>query len=135
MNTAAYVKVKKLGIGRALGAGVFPGGEAEMLERIEITGFEIIGKEVVTKFRINRIPTSTVPTSGTSGNSIITAISTTSFKSDVLTHTITAISDEPASAWTASGSIFSSAPTDANGASTTSLFVSNDTSTAISSVA
>lgn len=35
------MKVKKLGIGGALGKAVFPGGETEMLERIEILSFEL----------------------------------------------------------------------------------------------
>ena len=40
------MKVKKLGIAKSLGstaaelAEIFPGGETEMLDRIEITGFE-----------------------------------------------------------------------------------------------
>ena len=36
------MKVKKLGIGKALGKAVFPGGETEMLERIEILSFELV---------------------------------------------------------------------------------------------
>ena len=57
LSSAVYVKSKKLGIGNALGSNVFPGGEAEMLDQIEITGFEITGETVVTKFKINRVPT------------------------------------------------------------------------------
>ena len=61
LNSAVYVKVKKLGIGKALGLGVFPQGEQDMLDRIEITGFEIdtstTPPSVVTKYKIKQIPT------------------------------------------------------------------------------
>ena len=120
LDSAVYVRIKKLGIGKALGDTVFPNGEREMLERIEIIGFEIVnGNTVKTKFRINRISTSN--TGGTSSSGIKNTISSVSFKADVLTHTIAAITAEPASAWT-DDSLFNSSPTDSQGASDTSLF-------------
>ena len=41
LNTAAYVEAKQLGLGNALGSGVFSGGSSEMKKRIKITGFVI----------------------------------------------------------------------------------------------
>ena len=42
LNSAVYVKVKKLGIARAIGASAFPpGGESDMLDRVEILGFVV----------------------------------------------------------------------------------------------
>ena len=130
LNSAAYVRVKKLGIGNALGAGVFPGGEQEMLNRIEITGFEIIGATVITKYRINRIPTAT--TTGVSSSSAITAtIAAETFNTNLLTHTVAAITNEPADSWTATGSVFTTVPTDSQGSSGSSLFASHNADTAV----
>ena len=89
LNSAVYVKVKKLGIGKALGDSFFSGGEREMLDRIEITGFQIIGTTVVTSYRINRIPASN--TGVTSSVALETRLSSDSFRADVLTHTVAAI--------------------------------------------
>ena len=79
MNSGVYLKVKKLGIAKALGESYFPGGEQEMLDRIEITGFEIVqtaegGTEVITKFKINKIPTSSSTSSSSSGSQSSTVI-------------------------------------------------------------
>ena len=137
LDTAVYVKVKKLGIAKALGGtNVFPLGEQEMLDRIEITGFTIdtstTPPSVVTKFTIKNIDTTT--TGPGSGLSITNAISDAStFATNVLSETATAIANEPATAWTSSDSIFSSAPTDQAGGSApsgTSLFAVNTTVTA-----
>ena len=78
LNTYAYVRVKKLGIGNALAKaspGLFPGGEEEMLNRIEITGFETVpigntGKTtVITKYKILKVPmTSDSGAFGSSGS-------------------------------------------------------------------
>ena len=130
LNSAAYVKVKKLGIGNALGTSVFPGGEQEMLDRIKITGFEIIGQTVITKFEIIRIPTATT-TGPASSTQISSTIAADNFNANVLSNTVTAIANEPQQAWNVTGSIFTSAPTDQSGESTTSLFVSHDGSTAL----
>ena len=49
MTSALYVKLKKLGIGRALqesNPNFFPRGDREILDRIEITGFELVGDPV-----------------------------------------------------------------------------------------
>lgn len=104
---------------------MFPGGEQEMLDRIEITGFEIIGTTVITKFKIKRIPTAST-TGLMSSHGIANTISASNFNANVLSHTIAAIASEPEHAWNTTGSIFTNPPTDNNGTSVTSLFVSHD---------
>ena len=96
--------------------------------RIEITGFEIIpgaGSDpptVVTNYRINRIPTAT--TGATSSSGITDTVSHQNFQANVVTQTTAAVNNEPASSWTQSDSIFSTAPTGQPGSgSSTSLFV------------
>ena len=81
------MKVKKLGIGKALGTDVFPGSEQEMLDRIQITGFEVdtstTPPSVVTKFRIINIPSST-PYGPASSAGIANTLSTTTFRANAL---------------------------------------------------
>lgn len=116
-----------MGIGRALGTDVFPGGEKEMLDRIEITAFAIdtstTPPSVTTQFRIKKI--SSTSTGAGTGLAITNAISSTNFGATVLSQTVAAITAEPVSAWTSSDSIFTAAPTDEQGASGSSLFVSH----------
>ena len=132
LNSEVYVRVKKLGLGRALGLDVFPGGDQEMLDRIEIIGFELIPtKTVVTRYRINRIPTSGT-TQQRSPAGVTAAIGNEAFKTNLLAQTVTAIAAEPASAWT-TDAVFSglaSAPTDSSGSSSTSLIANHDASSA-----
>ena len=106
LNSEVYVRVKKLGIGKTLGENLFTGGEREMLQRIEITGFEIgtDGKTVKTKFKINKISTSN--TGAISADSIRQSMFTDAFRSGVLTHTIASLAAEPATSWT-TDSVFS----------------------------
>ena len=74
------MKIKKLGIGNALektNPGLFAGGEAEILDRVEITGFETVKNSdgsttVVTKYKINKIPASTSTVSSGSGSTSAT---------------------------------------------------------------
>ena len=94
LNTAAYVESKKLGIGNAIGSGAFPGGEQEILQRIEITGLvidtSVSPPKVVTQFRINDI--STIATGQQSSSAISNIIAdATSFQASVLNETVHAI--------------------------------------------
>ena len=136
MNSAVYVRVKKFGIGKTLGIDVFPGGESDMLDRIEITGFEVdtsvTPPKVKTKFRIRQIPSSASGAASSTG--ISTAIAAADFKANVLTQTVSAVAAEPASEWTndVTFSALSSAPTDAQGeAGSSNLFASHDGNTAV----
>ena len=77
---------------------MFPGGDSEMLERIEITGFEVVpttdgsgSSTVVTQYRINRVPTAATGPSSSAG--ISNTLSENTFSANVLTQTVTAITE------------------------------------------
>lgn len=99
-----YTKIKKLGIARAIGSKFFLGGEREMLDRIEISGFEIISTNeqtgvsaVKTKFKVNKINPNTSPTAQAEITAKIS--DKTTFIYDLIKHTVDAVAEEPASSW------------------------------------
>ena len=49
MASDVYVRVKKIGIARAVGEEFFPGGEKEILERVVILEFKV--EEIVRRSR------------------------------------------------------------------------------------
>ena len=73
--------MKKLGIGQALekaNPGLFPGGEEEILDRMQVT-FETVANAdgsttVVTKFTVTKIPTTAVTGTGKSATDISNAL-------------------------------------------------------------
>ena len=112
--------------------------------RVEILSFRVASTDsngnslnhlkVTTDFKITKIPTTN--TGITSSTAIQARITTDSFKTDVLANTITAIGAQPSAEWTAD-SVFryfhynpltgtGIAPSDDEGASSTSLFYSHN---------